>query len=334
MKKKVNKHFDGPYAIITWFAISLFIIIFIILLLPLSANVSFTYQQIVTNIYPEIYGLLFDIILFGIIISIYDIAKERKRNIQSEKEQIDDFRGWNSNEASHRILGSIKRLQRQKIYDIDLSSCYFKDIMLTDLCFMNSKMAGLTLLNTEVYNTTFHNIRSNFFTCRDSRIHGCSFQYGKINFNLHTTYISSVLFKNINVSSSSLFIKDLSFTLFEEVDFSYSFFNFDKCHFVEFNNCIFDECIVFKEFFDIISERRNRNLGYQKIIEEYDLVQEVSKRTGSKSPVWILRNKTKGKTPQPVHKIEREDTISMTDPWIRTGRCQPNFDLNEENDGH
>ncbi len=334
MKRKVLKSFHSQYSIISWFVLSLITIAAIIIILPWTINKSYTYDKIVESIYPEIYGLLFDVILFGIIISIYQIATDRKKAIEDERDQIDDFRGWKSDEASHRILGSVKRLQRLKVFSVDLSSCWFKEITLQDLCFADSNMTGLFLFETKIYNTTFHNIKSNIIHCRDSRISGCSFQKGKIQFNLHTSDISSTLFHDIDISSASFFTNELSFVLFDKVNFSYSFFKFKKCSYVEFVDCNFDECIVNEYFFSELSNPTNFILGYQKIMIEYDLIQEVNSRSENNLPIWILRNKNTGKLTRPVHKIGPESIIAMNDPWMRVGRCKPNFDINQMNGEH
>jgi len=334
LKNKLIRIYNSPFSIILWFSIAILILIGVIIIIHISTSDINNNGGIVQNIYPEIYGLLFDVILFGIIISIHDISKKRKRSIETEEDQIDDFRGWNSNEASHRILGSIKRLQRLNVYKVNLSNCYFKEIALRDLCFSESKMTGLIFLITEIYNVQFHSTKSNKITCHGSTISGCVFQYGKIFFNLHTTNISSTLFKDINLTSSSFFATELSFIFFDTVDFSHSYFKFTKCQFVEFKGCIFDECIVNENFFDVISDKENKNIGYQDIIQQYELVFEISPRTGNNNPVWILRNRAKVKAQRPIHRIEIEDTVSIIDPWIRAGRCQPNFDSNQEIDGH
>ena len=276
LKKSIVSLFYGRYAIISWFGVALVLIVLIIIILPKTIGANYKYEDIVEKIYSEIYGLLFDVILFGIIISIYHILTERIKSIEDEIEQIDDFRGWKSNEASHRILGSIKRLQRLNVYKIDLSNCCFKEITLQDLFFKDSKMTGLVLFNTQIFNTTFQNIKSNIVHCRDSKIDGCSFEKGKIIFNLHTTDISSTLFYDIDISSASFFTKSLSFVLFYKVNFSYSFFKFEECSCVEFIDCNFDECIVDDYFFTKISDPMNHNLGHQKINLEYDLIHEVA----------------------------------------------------------
>ena len=127
LKKSIVSLFYGRYAIISWFGVALVLIVLIIIILPKTIGANYKYEDIVEKIYSEIYGLLFDVILFGIIISIYHILTERIKSIEDEIEQIDDFRGWKSNEASHRILGSIKRLQRLNVYKIDLSNCCFRN---------------------------------------------------------------------------------------------------------------------------------------------------------------------------------------------------------------
>jgi len=329
MKEIITELTKGKYLIISWFLISIIVIGLIIFGLPYTVGKNYSCKEIVENIYPEIYGLLFDVILFGIVISIYQISRDKKEAIESEEDQIDDFRGWKSNEASHRILGSVKRLQRLGKTQINLTSCFFQEVILKDLCIEDSNLTGLTLLKTKLFNNTFYKIESNSINCRDSTIYGTSFQEGEIYFNLHNTDFFSSLLQKINLRASSFCPKKISFSLFESVDFSHSYFKFEKITFTEFINCKFNECVVPENFFSLISKEINKNLGYKKIIEEYDLVHELSPKTGNKKPTWILRNKKEGKTPKPIHRVKAGSAIVAIDPWGRTNRYRPNFDKRE-----
>ena len=47
---------------------------------------------------------------------------EKRRNIKRWQEEIDDFRGWNSEEAKFRIVGNIKRLNRNGIISKEIRS--------------------------------------------------------------------------------------------------------------------------------------------------------------------------------------------------------------------
>jgi hypothetical protein len=76
------------------------------------------------DVLVEAHGMLFDILVIGVF--IYWL-QERGRKIletQSYKDDIDDFRGWESDEAAHRIRGSIIRLSRHEITQLNLRKCF------------------------------------------------------------------------------------------------------------------------------------------------------------------------------------------------------------------
>ena len=75
------------------------------------------------NLLSEVHGLAFDIIIFGIIIVVFNKQIEIRNDIKRWKEEIDDYRNWNQPEAMHRVVGNIKRLNRQGIFKLDLNNC-------------------------------------------------------------------------------------------------------------------------------------------------------------------------------------------------------------------
>jgi len=86
--------------------------------------------EFLNNILVEAHGLLFDIIVFGILIVFFYRMGERRRDINRWKEEIDDYRRWDEKEATYRIVGNIKRLNRENITEIDLSYCFLRDAKL------------------------------------------------------------------------------------------------------------------------------------------------------------------------------------------------------------
>lgn len=82
------------------------------------------------NILVEAHGMLFDILVIGVFIFALHKAGEKriKRDLDIKRwqEEIDDFKGWDEKEATFRIVGNIKRLNRNRINKIYLSRCYLK----------------------------------------------------------------------------------------------------------------------------------------------------------------------------------------------------------------
>ncbi len=63
-----------------------------------------------SDILVEVCGFFFDIILFGIILTIYSNWLERRKKILSYYDQLDDFRSWRGEEGILRKVGIIRRL--------------------------------------------------------------------------------------------------------------------------------------------------------------------------------------------------------------------------------
>ena len=109
----------------------------------------------------EAHGMLFDIILFGVILSIYEFYTERKRKqeaeamekkirIQRYREEIEDYLGWESDEAKFRIVGNIKRLNREGVTDINLRGAYLVEANLHKLNFYEADLEGVNLIGANL----------------------------------------------------------------------------------------------------------------------------------------------------------------------------------------
>ena len=93
--------------------------------------------------------MLFDILVIGILIlSLNKLAEKRIEN-KRYLDEIDDFRGWKSEEAAYRIAGSIKRLKRNGFKgEINLRNCYLSPADLTQenlLDYISPYLSGINL---------------------------------------------------------------------------------------------------------------------------------------------------------------------------------------------
>lgn len=100
------------------------------------------------NILVEAHGMLFDILVIGVFIfALHKTGEKRLKrelDIKRWQEEIDDFRGWKSEEAKFRIIGNIKRLVRNGITDINLTDSFLKN---ADLLGANLKETDLRRAN-------------------------------------------------------------------------------------------------------------------------------------------------------------------------------------------
>lgn len=119
-------------------------------------------KEDIKNVAIEFHGMVFDIILFGVILTIYDSIADRRDKIRRYKEEIDDFRGWDEQEAMYRIAGIIKRLNRLKTSSLDLSYVFLKDadlseVKLRDADFSNANLQFIKLQYSDLISSTMKN---------------------------------------------------------------------------------------------------------------------------------------------------------------------------------
>jgi uncharacterized protein YjbI with pentapeptide repeats len=93
------------------------------------------------DIKVEANGMIFDLFVFGVLVSIYNGFRADKDKIERLKEEIDDYRGWDEKEAMYRIIGIIKRLNKLGVSKIDLRKCFLHN---ADLIEANLQKADLS----------------------------------------------------------------------------------------------------------------------------------------------------------------------------------------------
>jgi BTB/POZ domain-containing protein KCTD9 len=89
--------------------------------------------------------MLLDILVIGIFILWLNRKGEKRLEIRRYREEIDDFRGWDSDEAGYRIAGNIKRLNRNGITDIRLEKCHLIKVNISDVDLSGSDLSGANL---------------------------------------------------------------------------------------------------------------------------------------------------------------------------------------------
>ncbi|MCX6566911.1 MAG: pentapeptide repeat-containing protein [Candidatus Aminicenantes bacterium] len=139
-KEKIKKFIkDYPEVKFTLFLFSVWApsIVLVTLFLGRKYRDSF-----LDNILAGGHGLAFDIFVFGVLIVIYNRLLEKKRDINRWKEEIDDYRYWKEPEATYRIVGSIRRLNKFNVHEFSLHSCYLKKA-----CLRSADLHGNTILS-------------------------------------------------------------------------------------------------------------------------------------------------------------------------------------------
>ena len=179
---------------------------------------DFSYHDILV----ESHGLAFDLLVFGAVITYYEIKKhkeektvsqanEREASIKRYKEEISDYRFWKSDESYYRTRGLIKRLVDLDVTELDLSHCYLKgefsfstyDRMIgwrfsaADLegaFFLQSNMSNSHFYLTNLKNATFTTVNLDGSAFDDSNLLNTKFN----NCNLDNTSFRDAVISDIN----------------------------------------------------------------------------------------------------------------------------------------
>lgn len=161
----------------------LFISIFVIgLSIPYYVN---DFQTIKYELLIQGHGMMFDIALIGLLLFWLNQNGEKNQRIRTYKDEIDDFRLWESAEAAFRTVGNLKRLNRHNIHEINLVNCYLCN---TNLNYINLK--GSNLNSANISNSSLINV-----VLEDARLNQTNFQNSNLNqSNLKSAYASGANF--------------------------------------------------------------------------------------------------------------------------------------------
>lgn len=138
------------------------------------------------QILAEAHGMLFDIAIIGILLFWLNRNGEIRQRIRTYKDEIDDFRLWESEEAAFRTVGNIKRLNRHNINEINLVNCHLSRTNLNyvnltksnlnSADFSNSTLIESNLENTRLNQTNFENSNLNQANLSGAYANGANFK--------------------------------------------------------------------------------------------------------------------------------------------------------------
>ncbi len=142
---------------------SFLVLIFIALLvvgLSLPYYVS-NFEEFYMQVLAEAHGMIFDIAVIGMLIFWLNKSGEKRLRIKTYKDEIDDFRLWTSEEAAFRTVGNIKRLNRNKIYELNLVDCFLAKTNLNYAILEQSNLNNANLSHSKLIECNLKNARLN-----------------------------------------------------------------------------------------------------------------------------------------------------------------------------
>jgi len=141
--------------------VRLSLLIFVVLgSVVVTATWEYWFQDsgFLVNVAAEVYGVLLDLLLFGCLLLWLDQKADRRRRIRRYHDSIEDFLGWQSEEALHRIVGNIRRLNREGVAPETLKNAYLegadlRDANLSDASLDGTVLAEATLMHANLSGT-------------------------------------------------------------------------------------------------------------------------------------------------------------------------------------
>lgn len=204
--KRVKKIFDSiiEKPILTSFLVFLLLTLVVIgLSLPFYIN---QFHEFYLNVLAEAHGMLFDILVIGILIFWLNKSGEKRLRIRTYKDEIDDFRLWESDEAAFRNVGNIKRLNRHEIYNLNLVNCYLPHTNLNYVVLKGSNMNSANLQAANLIEANLEGARLNQTNLENATLNQC---------NLKGAYASGAQFSDaflIKVNLTNAFLIKANFS--------------------------------------------------------------------------------------------------------------------------
>lgn len=190
--------------------------------------------ELMNNVMFEVHGLLFDLLIFGVIIYKYDKRSEKKAAIEREVNLITDLREWNTQEAAIKSVRAIKNLVELGYKGVSLfkhfmANCQLKDLNLrgSDFYktnFTRSRFDNSTLSNSQFFECDLSNINFINVVLDDVQFFNCVFdETGFINSKINKAIFSEAKLKVVGFTNSELkdanfFKADLQWAFFDKSD--------------------------------------------------------------------------------------------------------------------
>lgn len=120
------------------------------IVVPLSLDDWLGNPEFLMNVLVEAHGTLLDLLLFGCLLLWFDQKAERRRQIEEYRNAIKDLLGWDAEMATHRIVGNIRRLNREGVPPESLKRAYLKGADLKDADLSETSLHQADLSESEL----------------------------------------------------------------------------------------------------------------------------------------------------------------------------------------
>lgn len=126
------------------------------------------------NVLVEAHGMILDLAIIGVVILYLDYRRDEKASIDKWLEDIDDFRYWVANEATFKIVGTVKRLNSKGISSINLSDCCLRDANLSGVNLRGANLRGAKLESANFRNAVLIDAKLEGSVLIHASMRGCN----------------------------------------------------------------------------------------------------------------------------------------------------------------
>ena len=209
-----------------WFIYGVALVALLIIAIWLDYKYKmFGSDENIANIISGLNGIIFNFVLFGIILKVYERNKDKKDRIENLQDELDDYKYWEGEESTYRRIGIINRLILAGVKEINLKRHTFKQGKFIDINLNELK---------------FDNIR--FYSCK--------FQRGTIDKDIRSCKFNQCVISGLKFENSILTITDFNECQLDNVEFNsvkFSWTDFEKC---QVRNSVFKNCTLEASFKD------------------------------------------------------------------------------------
>ncbi len=228
------------------------------------------------DILVESHGLIFDLFIFGILITYFETLNSKKELIRRYEEELIDFYGWDSEEAMYRVRGIIKRLAALNVNRISLSGCAVKN------CYFPKEIHEWDFTNSKLYDSMFNCIDLNSSIFYLSTLHRINFYNADLtNCNFGMTILDNCNFSNCTFNNTNF---DYAYTteknwlnnIYKESNSEIE--KIDDKYIISSNSVIMDSI----EYFQIIPASDNSKLAKDRDLLIQENISNFERATNNK----------------------------------------------------
>lgn len=242
-----------------------FFIISVILSMTALYFINTKYEIQVKDIIVEANGMVFDLILLGVLLTFFEAWREKKDKIERLREEIEDYRKWDEKEAMYRIEGAIKRLLRLGVYlsDIDLRDCYLSEKFFEKAISEGVNLRGIILKKAFFDSTDLQRVNLQWVKFQKVHFRGANLQAA----DFRGAFLEEVEFEGANLCEANFQAAVLEKVDFQRANLQGAFFEITNLHDTNFQGANLQGASVGIDWFEMTASWNI--IGIEEIKEKY-----------------------------------------------------------------